>query len=67
MVPLTPIPLHTILATVVPAGKVAVNVAVVPGHKVPIAPKVGAGTLATTIVRVVVNGQPFTVALKVTT
>jgi hypothetical protein len=53
------------LATVVPAGNIAVNVAAAPGHKVPIAPKVGAGTLVTTIVRVVVNGQPFIVALKV--
>jgi hypothetical protein len=53
------------LVTVVPAGKVALNVAVAPGHNVPIAPNVGAGTLATVIIIVVVNGHPFTVALNV--
>src|SRR5258705_6339947 len=61
--PLTPVPLHTTLVTVVPAGNVAVNVLVAPGHNVPIAPKVGEGTVATVIVLLDVIEQPFTVAL----
>jgi hypothetical protein len=63
VVPLTPVPLHTIFVTVVPAGNVALNVAVAPGHKVPMALNVGAGTLATVIVNEPVTGQPLTVAL----
>ena len=64
--PLIPVPVHTILVTVVPAGNVAVSVAVAPGQSVPIAPKTGDGALATVIIRVVVYAQPFIVALKVT-
>jgi hypothetical protein len=64
--PVTPVPLHTILVTVVPAGNVAVRVAVAPGHSVPIVPKIGAGVLATVIVNEPVTGQPLTVALKFT-
>jgi hypothetical protein len=64
VVPLTPVPLHTMFVTVVPAGNVALNVAVAPGHKVPMALNVGAGTLATVIVNEPVTTQPFTVALK---
>jgi hypothetical protein len=66
MFPLTPVPLHTTLVTVVPAGNVAVSVAVEPGHNVPIEPKIGVGTVATVIVMLAVIGQPFTVALKFT-
>ena len=66
VVPLTPVPLHATLVTVVPAGNVAVNVAVAPGQSVPIAPNVGAGTVATVIVLLAVIGHPFTVALKLT-
>src|SRR5688572_31078749 len=66
VVPLTPVPLHTMPVTVVPAGNVAVSVAVAPGHNVPIAPNTGAGTAATVIVNEPVTGQPLTVALKFT-
>src|SRR5204862_6349038 len=63
--PLTPVPLHTILVTVVPAGNVAVSVAAEPGQSVPIAPKVGAGAFATVNVRLPDTANPFTVALRV--
>src|SRR5688572_27005250 len=66
VVPLTPVPLHTTLVTVVPAGNVALNVAVAPGQSVPMVLKVGAGTDATVIVKEPVIGQPLTVALKFT-
>src|SRR5688572_17108874 len=66
VVPLTPVPLHSTLVTVVPAGNVALNVAVAPGQSVPIVLKVGAGTAATVIVNEPVTGQPLTVALKFT-
>jgi hypothetical protein len=65
VLPLTPVPLHTMLVTVVPAGNVAVSVAVAPGQSAPIVPKTGTGILATVIVRVAVTGQPFTVAVNV--
>ena len=61
--PLTPVPDQVMLVTVVPAGKLAVKLAVAPGHSVPIVPKVGAGVAATTITKEPVTGQPFTVAL----
>ena len=61
--PVTPVPLHITLVTVVPLGKVAVRLAVAPGHSVPMVPKFGAGGAATVIVREAFTGQPLTVAL----
>ena len=66
ILPLTPVPLHTILVTVVPVGNPTVNSAVAPGQSGPIGGNVGGGTVVTMIGRVAVTGQPFTVALKVT-
>ena len=66
VVPLTPVPLQTTLVTVVPAGNVALNVAVAPGQSVPMVLKVGAGTAATVMLNEPVTGQPLTVALKFT-
>src|SRR5688572_30263385 len=67
VLPLTPVPLHTILVTVVPVGKPAASVAVAPGHSGPIGASCGGGTVITIIVCVAVTGQPLTVAVKVTT
>ena len=66
VVPLTPVPSQIGLTTVVPAGNVAVKVAVAPGQSVPIVLNVGVGTAATVIVNEPVTGQPLTVALKFT-
>ena len=53
VVPLTPEPDHTTSVTTVPAGNVADNAVGAPGHNVPMAAKVGAGTVATEIGNVV--------------
>src|SRR5688572_25318475 len=67
VVPLTPVPLHTILVTVVPVGNPAASVAVAPGHNGPIGANTGVGTeIAVKAMIVDVTGaQPGILALTV--